>query len=62
MLKVSKQGIKSSVVITLLMSVFDYSSGEEVGFVSVFVNFFILLLIYEGVGFIEQLLKRRFGK
>lgn len=32
MLKVSKKGIRSSVVITLLLSVFDYSSGDEVGF------------------------------
>ncbi|MGM0824050.1 MAG: hypothetical protein ACQEUY_04945 [Pseudomonadota bacterium] len=62
MLKVSKKGIKSSVVITLLLSVFDYSSGEEVGFVSVFFKFFVFLLIYEGIGFIEQILKKRFGK
>ncbi|WP_074397227.1 MULTISPECIES: hypothetical protein [unclassified Halomonas] len=62
MLKVSKQGIKTSVVITLLISIFDYSDGEEVGFSSVLVKFFALLVVYEGIGFIEKLLKSRFGK
>lgn len=62
MLKVSKKGIKSSVVIALLMSIFDYSSGDEVGFFSVSINFFVVLVIYEVIGFIENLLKSKFNK
>lgn len=62
MFKVSKQGLKVSALITVLMSVLDYFMGEEVGLFSIFIDFFVLLLVYEVVGFIESLVRSRFDE
>lgn len=52
MLKISRRGLKASVLITLIISILDYFRGKEVEFFSVAIMFFIVLVVYEALGFI----------
>ncbi|MGM0824045.1 MAG: hypothetical protein ACQEUY_04915 [Pseudomonadota bacterium] len=58
MLKISRQGLKASVLITLIISILDYFRGKEFEFVSVVIMFFIVLVVYETVGFIGGALNK----
>lgn len=58
MLKFSKQGLKASILITLLISVLGYFRGEEFGFLPIVIKFFVILVVYEVVGFIGNALKK----
>lgn len=58
MFKVSKQGLKTSAVITLLISILDFFRGKEVDFISIVITFFVLLAVYELIGFMGSILKK----
>lgn len=58
MFKVSKQGLKTSALITLLISILDFFRGKEIGFISILITFLVLLVVYEVIGFIGSVLKR----